>query len=195
MLGVPDRAAVVQVVRQQYPYVSIKYDVQFATPAPIDVARRPSHLCVQCPCILRARSPMRLTLDGDGLVDRQEPDVALAHEDGVDDIPVRQINIRDGSRVSLDVRHHQASDVRELRKRDSSILLSHLLSPVAATISIRSALCFSNATPTSVRPVSSSSRLAASACSGSTPYLRPPGYFPRNRAHSSSSGMSGREAT
>ena len=132
VFGVPHSAAVVKVVGEQNPDITVESDavswLRFWTwtrawsapssAAPtVDLTRNLSHFCMQCAAIFRALPTMWNSCDGERFVDRQETDVALFQKHRIHDVPVRRVDVGNRRRIALDVRHHQAPNTRELRER------------------------------------------------------------------------------
>ena len=120
VLGIPDRAAAVEVVGEKDLRFAVKRHAPVSAPAPLKcpVNDAFSGLGVQCTPVSGAVPAMRRSLDCKGLVDRQEADVAFLHEYRFDDFAIGGVDFGNRVRVALDVGHHQAAKPGELGKCD-----------------------------------------------------------------------------
>lgn len=124
---IPDGTAAVQVVGQQDLGVGVERHVDRTTPAPlVDAAvGHLASLSVQGPTELGAGTTLGSALGDEGLVDGQEARCAFLEEVLGDDVPVGGVLVRHGSRVTLDVGHHQAADSRVFGEGHGLSHLSH----------------------------------------------------------------------
>lgn len=141
MLGIPQGAGVVDVVREQNlnsrfesheittPPSSTVTPFRLSSPSALS-AWTLSCLCVKGSTVLSPVASVRLSSNRGRLVNREKSNIASTKEKRCDDIPIVCEGRRNGIGIALDIWHHEAAKTREIRKvnmRDNHVTVPRIL--------------------------------------------------------------------